>query len=206
MTVIVPTYRRHEALTACVRSILIGKSQPDEIIVVGRRGDGETERSISRLRESSMGCIQLRSVWVTIPGHIPPIEAGLSAASGGLVAIVDDDVTVRADWLGQLISNFSDSSVGVVGGRTIIPGMPLPKLKGQPGQIAWYGKAWGNIASLDGSGPIKVDSVMEGNWAWRRDLLSSIFFDPVLNFDDAAMYGVDLCLQAQRKGYRVIYE
>ena len=206
MTVIIPTYRRHEALTACVRSILIGKSQPDEIIVVGRQGDGETEQSVSHLLESPMGCTHLRSAWVTIPGHIPPIEAGLSAASREIVAIVDDDVTVRADWLGQLISNFSDPSVGVVGGRVIVPGMPLPKLKGQPGQIAWYGKAWGNVASMDGSGPVRVDSVMECNWAWRRDLLSSVFFDPVLNFDDASMYGVDLCLQAKRKGYQVIYE
>ena len=34
----------------------------------------------------------------------------------------------------------------------------------------------------------------------------SLQFDPILNFDDASMYGLDLCLQAQGKGWRVIYE
>jgi GT2 family glycosyltransferase len=36
--------------------------------------------------------------------------------------------------------------------------------------------------------------------------LSSVIFDPVLNFDDASMYGLDLCFQARRKGYRIVYE
>jgi hypothetical protein len=47
---------------------------------------------------------------------------------------------------------------------------------------------------------------MEGNCAWRRKLLASLKFDPVLNFDDASMYGLDLCLQAASRGSRVIYE
>lgn len=206
VTVIIPTYRRPEALAACVCSILDGASQPSEIIVVGRRDDKETEQAVSRLQVLPGGEIQLRSLWVTAAGHIPPIEAGVRAASGDIFVIVDDDITAEVDWLEHLLSPFSDPKVGVAGGRVVVPGQPPPKLKGQPGRISWYGKSWGNVASMNGNVPVDVESVMECNWAWRRELLASLIFDPVLNFDDASMYGLDLCLQAGERGYRIVYE
>ena len=206
VTVVVPSYHRPAALMSCVRSILDGRLRPDEIVVVGRRGDEDTEQAVTLLHAFAKDVTELRSAWVVDPGHIPPVETGARMASGGIVAIVDDDVTVHSDWLGRLVSAFFDLRVGVVGGRVVVPGRPLPKLKGSPGQISWYGKAWGNLGSINGASPIDVSTVMEGNWAWRRDLLASIVFDPVLNFDDASMYGLDLCFQARRKGYRIVYE
>jgi hypothetical protein len=59
---------------------------------------------------------------------------------------------------------------------------------------------------MPGESPIEVQGVMEGNCAWRRELLASLKFDPELNFDDASMYGLDLCLQAASKGSQVVYE
>ena len=47
---------------------------------------------------------------------------------------------------------------------------------------------------------------MEGNSIWRRKLLASLEFDPVLNFDDAVMYGLDLCLQVKERGLKLLYE
>jgi hypothetical protein len=47
---------------------------------------------------------------------------------------------------------------------------------------------------------------MESNWAWRRELLNSLEFDPVLDHDDATLYGLDLCLQAGRRGYWTVYQ
>ena len=47
---------------------------------------------------------------------------------------------------------------------------------------------------------------MEGNCLWRRDLLVSLEFDPILNFDDAVLYGLDLCFQARKRGYKLLYE
>jgi GT2 family glycosyltransferase len=206
VTVVVSSYRRPSAAISCVRSLLNGASRPREIIVVGRQGDEETEQAVAHLHTFTRDSTELRSAWVTAPGHIPPIETGARMASGNIVAIVDDDVTVHSDWLDRILATFSDPRIGVVGGKSIVPGKPLPKLRGRPGQVSWYGKTWGNVGSLDATGPVDVTTVMECNWAWRRDLLSSIVFDPVLNFDDASMYGVDFCFQARRKGYRVVYE
>jgi len=150
--------------------------------------------------------VNIRSAWVAVPGHIPPVETGARSASSELVAIVDDDVTVIPEWLSSLAPHFADPEVGVVGGRVLVPGAPLPRLKGRPGSVSWYGRNWANLGSVGGETAFQVDSVMEGNSIWRRELLASLEFDPVLNFDDASMYGLDLCLQAKRRGFRVVYE
>lgn len=187
-------------------SILEGSQKPDEIVIVGREGDRETDEAIAKIEAVPHAGVTIRSAWVTQPGHVPPVETGVRTASGELVAIVDDDVTVTPEWLSSMVSHFSDPAIGVVGGRVLVPGAPLPRTKGKPGCISWYGKIWGNIGSLDAANALEVDAVMEGNCIWRRELLASLEFDPVLNFDDAAMYGFDLCLQAKFKGFRVVYD
>lgn len=193
-------------LTKCVESILSGSLRPDELIIVGRVGDKPTERAIARIQAGAHDSVSICSAWVSEPGHIPPVERGLRAASGDLVAVVDDDVTVTSGWLSSLVAHFSDSSIGAVGGRVLLPGIPVRKPKGNPGCVSWYGKQWGNLGSLSGPGSYEVDAVMEGNCMWRREVLASLNFDPVLNFDDGSMYGLDLCLQAKERGFKVVYE
>ena len=205
-TVVIPTYRRPAPLLDCIRSLIEGSLVPDEILVIGRQGDAQTAETLKTGAEACPGRTLLRSGWVTEPGHLPPVQKGVALAAGDIVVFVDDDVTVTSDWLEYLLAPFSDPKVGVVGGRVITPAAPAPRLKGRPGCTSWYGKHWGNVASIEGCAPLDVHAVMEGNSAWRRELLVSLKFDPVLNFDDASMYGLDLCLQARSQGYRVMYE
>lgn len=205
-SVVIPTYLRPEALQECIESLLHGAARPNEVIIVGRESDQATRYVVESVCANQASPVCFRSAWVKVPGHIPPVEAGLHLASGDLVAFVDDDVTVTDDWLAFLLRHFSDPSIGVVGGRAVVPGLPLPKRKGKPGRVSWFGKTWGNVPAMDGDQVVEVDTVMEGNCAWRRDLLRSLDLDPALNFDDAVMYGLDLCLQAKALGYRVIYD
>jgi len=206
VTVAIPTYRRPGPLVQCIKSLVQGAQCPREVVIIGREGDASTADAVAQAAELCQGKTALKLAWVTEPGHIPPVEKGFILASSEIVAFVDDDVTVTADWLEHLLAPFSDSSVGVVGGRVITPAAPKPRFKGKPGCISWYGKNWGNVSTLQGNSPTEVQGVMEGNWAWRRGLLASLKFDPILNFDDASMYGLDLCLQAKAKGFRVMYE
>lgn len=187
-------------------SILASSLVPEEIVIIGRKGDVETERWIEALTGTQKEHVHLRSAWVEEPGHMPPIQEGVRAASTDLVAIVDDDVTVSRDWLSRLVAPFADPKVGVAGGRVITQFALLPRLKGKPGCTSWYGRHWGNVGCLQGESPVEVHAVMEGNCAWRRNLLMSLQFDTVLNFDDASMYGLDLCLQAREAGMKVVYE
>jgi len=205
-SVVIPTYRRPDVLLKCVASLLAGEHQPEEIVIVGRKGDAATETAIAGIDVAPHPGVRIRAAWVIEPGHVPPVEAGVRAASGNLVAVVDDDVTVTPEWLPSMVRHFSDPTVGVVGGRVQVPGSPAPKLKGKPGCVSWYGKMWGNGGSVSGTTVLEVDTVMECNWMWRRELLGSLEFDPVLNFDDASMYGLDLSLQAKKRRYKVIYD
>jgi GT2 family glycosyltransferase len=176
VSVVIPTFLRPISLIDCVASIIRGDRQPNEILIVGRERDTPTREALPLAQELCAGKTTLRTTWVTKPGHLPPVRKGLELASSAIVAFVDDDITVQAEWLTHLLAPFDDSRIGVVGG------------------------------SLQGEGPLDVQGVMECNWAWRQELLKSLRFDPVLNFDDAAMYGLDLCLQARSKGLRVVYE
>jgi GT2 family glycosyltransferase len=205
-SVVIPTYRRPGPLLECIHSVAGGSARPREIIVVGRDHDTPTREVFVLAQSVCAGKITLRAGWVTEPGHLPPVQKGLELGKSDIVAFLDDDVTVTPEWLGHLTAPFADPSVGAVGGRVITPSSQPARLKGRPGCISWYGKHWGNVASVEGVSPLDVHGVMEGNCAWRRELLASLKFDPVLNFDDASMYGLDLCLQAKRKGYRVLYE
>jgi len=206
VSIVIPTFRRPKALAECVHSLLEGTLRPAEIIVVGRKGDSETESLLPGLHSGLTPTINLRSSWVTAPGHLPPVAMGLRLATNGIVAVLDDDVTVANEWLERILVPFSDPSVGVVGGRVLVPGSSRPKLRGRPGCTSWYGKTWGNIGSVEGDHPIEVHGVQECNWAWRRQLAASLQFDTVLNFDAAPMYGLDLCAQARERGFRVVYE
>jgi len=204
LAVVIPTFQRPEMLTACVQSILAGERRPDEIVIAGREGDEGTRAAVQRLQSGAGELI--RSAWVREPGHIPPVYAGAKAANAEIVAFLDDDCTVTPEWARELMRHFDDPRVAVAGGRVVVPGQPVPVLKGRPGHITWYGKHWGNVGSVEAAGPVDVMSLMEGNWAWRRDILLSLDFDPALNLDDASMYGLDLCFQARRRGFRVAYD
>ncbi len=205
-SVVIPTYRRPEALRKCVASLLAGARRPDELVIVGRKGDAGTETAIAAIDAAQHPGVRIRAAWVTEPGHVPPVEEGVRTASGDLVAVVDYDVTVTPEWLLSMARHFSDPAIGVVGGRVRVPGSPMPKANGKPGCISWYGKIWGNLGSVSGTTVLEVDTVMEGNCMWRRELLTSLEFDPVLNFDDASMYGLDLSMQAKKRRYKVLYD
>jgi GT2 family glycosyltransferase len=174
--------------------------------VVGREDDAPTREALAQVRGLCAGKTAFQAGWVIEPGHLPPVWKGLELTSSDIVAFVDDDVTATSEWLDHLVAPFADPSVGVVGGRAVIPGSQRVCPKGKPGWTTWYGKTWGNVACLEGGSALEVQAVQECNWAWRRRLLASLELDPILNFDDASMYGLDLCLQARRKGFRVLCE
>jgi GT2 family glycosyltransferase len=138
------------------------------------------------------------------PGHIAPIRRGLEETKGEIVAFLDDDTEPERGWLQALLEPFMDPKVACVGGRVITPNF-RGKVHPDAGRIRWYGKHVGNIGALEAPAPVEVDGVPEGNCAWRVQILRQLDFDPVFDFDDASMYGLDLCLQAKALGYRVIY-
>ncbi len=202
-SVIVPTWRRPAWLERCLRALGQQDPAPEEVIVVGRAQDEAAQRVSSAA--TATAAFLVRWVPVDKPGHVAPVRRGLAEAVGEIVAFLDDDAEPELGWLAALSEPFADLRVGCVGGRVVTPGF-RGKVKRDAGRIRWYGQYVGNVGALDVAGPVEVDGVMEGNWAWRADVLRRLEFDPVLDFDAAPMYGLDLCVQAKALGYKVLYQ
>ena len=44
---------------------------------------------------------------------------GLKAATGEIIAFIDDDAFVQEGWLRNLLASYKDISIGAVGGRAL---------------------------------------------------------------------------------------
>lgn len=114
-TVLVPTWRRPDDLARCLDGLAAQTRLPDEVVVTARADDHETWRA---LRGRTAGEPTPRAIRVNAPGVVASLNAGLRAASGELIAIIDDDAVARPDWLERIERHLrEDTGLGAVGGR-----------------------------------------------------------------------------------------
>ncbi|OLE60009.1 MAG: hypothetical protein AUI36_12925, partial [Cyanobacteria bacterium 13_1_40CM_2_61_4] len=177
---------------------------PQEVVVVGRAGDEAARRVIETAQDRLP--VPLRWVLVDGPGHLAPVRRGLREVTGEIVVLLDDDAEPELGWLKALTEPFRNPDVACVGGRYTYEDSNGDGLKARsivkPG-LRWYGRFDGHFPPLDK--PVEVDAVLEGTSAWRRDVLCLLEWPEVFNSGDAIYYGLDLCLQVKRLGYKVIY-
>jgi glycosyltransferase involved in cell wall biosynthesis len=116
-SIIVPTFDRLEALTACVQAMkrLDYPRNRFEIIIVD---DGSSvpimasghhlhdDGTITVLRQLNAGPASARN-------------KGAQHARGDILAFTDDDCTPTPQWLRELAQSFRDVPTGLVGGRTV---------------------------------------------------------------------------------------
>ena len=198
VSVVVPTYRRPEHLRRCLRGLEEQQLKPREVVVVRRTGD---EPTAAVLR----GCdSDVAEVTVTEPGIVTAILAGVRAATGGILALTDDDAVPRPDWLARMSSYFCDPAVGGVGGRDVIhsPDGLVAQARRDVGRITEWGKLIGNHHL--GVGPPRETMVLKGvNMAFRRAALAL----PVGLRSGACVHSeVAICLWARKQGWRLVYD
>ncbi len=168
VSVVVPTHRRPEYLARCLEAIGNQSVRPRDVVVVRRPGDVDTEVALSQIRAQ-----EIRDISVGEPGVLAALGAGVRAASGDIVAFVDDDAVPHRDWLERLLSHFEDGKVGGVGGRDIVEDdahSRLP-LTTDVGRIGRWGKMRGSHHL--GTGPPRDVMVLKGaNMAFRREAIA----------------------------------
>ena len=200
VSVVIATRDRPDDLSRCLKALQRLKWPPVEIIVVDASSTDESRALVER---------QGASVYLSVPPHLASIpyqeNYGVTAASGDIVTLIDDDAVPEPEWIEQLVRAFEiGPEVGVVGGRAIDPtywpwdghspiGRMLPDgrrtqgFNGNPRQI------------------IEVDYVVGLNMAFRREV-----FKEVGGFDErfegtAAFFEPDFCLRVRRRGYKVLF-
>ncbi len=199
LTVLIPTYRRPKELRQCLDAVLSQSRQPSEVIVVRQEGDEGAARVIDSFEHA------VNEVIVDQGGQVAALRAGLSQASGDLVAVTDDDTVPRHDWLERLEAGFDDDSVGAVGGRDVVHHGGEIEDGWEPivGRLTWYGKAIGNHHL--GIGKARdVDFLKGCNYAFRREE----FKIPMGLLGSGAQLSNDMasCLEIHGSGYRTVYD
>lgn len=113
-TVIVVSYKPHQWLAPCLTSVV---AQADEVIVV----DNGSPDSVASATARRLGATPLRLPHNT--GFAGGVNAGLSAAHGRLIALLNDDATAEPGWIDSADRVLADRTVAAVGPKMVLPGL-----------------------------------------------------------------------------------
>jgi len=114
VTAIIPNWNRAELLAAALESLRLQTRPPDEIIVVD---NGSSDASASVARTAGARVIEMGGN----AGFARAVNAGIEAATGESVAILNNDVELEAHWLERLLDRLGDSEHGFAVGKLLSP-------------------------------------------------------------------------------------
>lgn len=205
LSVVVPTYQRLRLVQECLAGVAAQQPQPDEVIVVHRPAhDPEAAEWLPRWAAEDAS--RRRVVSVDEPGLVAALRAGTDAATGDIVAYLDDDAVPRAGWLAELLLGYTDPTVAGVCGPLVehVDGAEVTGRAKRVGVITWYGRVIGNHhLRCDHYGD--VDLAQGPNMSFRRD---TIVHDPrLLRMHNGLVLGNELqtCLLVRKAGGRILY-
>lgn len=205
LSVLVTTFGRRQYLERCVRSILGQERLPDELVLVTRKHDADSEAFVRQLIDTYPGPVRVRHATVERPGVLAANIAGFSLVTGEIVSFIDDDASAPPDWLRRIEAHFrADPTLGAVGGRDIRPrraGGDEERAR-VVGGITWYGRIVGNHHKIS-EGVRHVHHLRGVNMSLRREMIES-FDERILG--NAHYYELDLCLGVLDRGFRILYD
>ena len=206
LSVLVTTYGRVSYLQGCIESLLGQERPPDEIVIVTREGDTQTETFVSGLIASQYGSVRLVHATVAQPGVLAANRVGIAQVTGDIVCFIDDDASARPDWLRRVEAHFlADDRVGAVGGRDVqhaAGGVSVDEPTDRVCRIYWYGRIVGNNHKAF-PGICEADHLKGVNMSFRRGLIPP-FDEKILG--NAHCYEMDLCFAVKHRGYRILYD
>jgi cellulose synthase/poly-beta-1,6-N-acetylglucosamine synthase-like glycosyltransferase/peptidoglycan/xylan/chitin deacetylase (PgdA/CDA1 family) len=191
-SVIVPAYNESAGIEAAVRS-LAASDHPVEIIVVD---DGSTDGTADLVE--ALGLPGVRLIRQRNGGKPSALNTGITAASHGLVVMVDGDTVFEPDTVRMLIQPFGDPRVGAVSGNA--------KVVNRGGLLG----RWQHIEYVVGFNLDRrlfdlaecMPTVPGAVGAFRREALRRVGGVS----DDTLAEDTDLTMALCRDGWRVVYQ
>lgn len=204
ISIIIPTYKRVEALHKCLEGIRRQTRVPDEIIIIVRSTDHQTLQHLSLVNMANTKIVLIEKT-----GVIAALNQGIQQSDGSIVVLTDDDTVPHADWLEQLERHYMlKPDIGGVGGRDIVHsrGVPIPAGKSQVGIIKPYGRIIGNH-HIGLGGAREVDILKGANMSFRREAIQGLKFDEKLKGTGAQVHNeLEFSLAVKSKGWKLIYD
>ncbi len=201
-SIIISTYDRPKDVMDCVNSILDFIDHNFEIIVIEASPGTHT---FHQLKKQYEGNSLVKIIHSKNPiGLSRSRNLGILLAKREIVVFIDDDCIACPDWLQNLLSEFQESKIGVVGGRAVslFMGHNVPKWLNNRLTPALGISHYSNERQV-------VSYVLGCNFAVRRNL-----FDELGMFrEDLGRRGklllsneeVEICKRIKGAGYLVIY-
>jgi GT2 family glycosyltransferase len=206
VSVVIPTIRP-QGLARCVRS-LFETGYPDlEILAVDNRPRGADPDSVRELTADH----RVRYLHEPRPGVSRARNAGLAAARGEFVALIDDDLVVDRWWLHNLVAELADERVDCAT-SLVLPARLDTAAQRAFEQLKGFGQ--GTRRRVFGPGISPGDAFAPGQFGpvavslWRRSALRRIGgFDPLLGAGSPAHGGEDLyvAMHLMRAGGTMVY-
>lgn len=203
VSVIIPAYN-HFALTyRCLCSLLLARTQARfEVILSDDASSDETARAeeiisgikISRAKKNG--------------GFISSCNRGASEAKGKYLVFLNNDTEVTHDWLDKLLETFKrDESVGIAGSKLIYPDGKLQ----EAGAILWRDASAWNYGRGENALHPRYNYAREVDYVSGASLMiTAQLFKEIGGFDKryapAYCEDSDLCMEAAKRGRKVIYQ
>lgn len=205
-TVLIPTYRRPQDLSRCLKALQAQIKPVDQAIAVVRDIDTATWQFLSEFDPHNL---PLQIVTVTQPGVVAALNAGLAAVEGDIVSITDDDAAPHPDWLEKINAHFAaDTCIGGVGGRDwIYQGDKMESGScSEVGRLQWFGRVIGNH-HLGVGEPRKVEILKGVNMSFRTQAIGNLRFDQRMRGTGAQVnFEMAFTFTLQRAGWQMIYD
>jgi len=205
VTVLVPSFRRPDALLSCLDGLLAGSCLPDQVVLVLRDTDGDSREALDAWRAENPDGAQLVDLAEVVqPGQMAATNAGLAISTGDVICFIDDDCVPTQRWLERLLSHYAEPDVLGVGGRDIvhdgdaIAGEPQP----QVGVLTWCGRMVGNHHQPSFDDARRVAHLKGANMSFRREVIPP--FDLYLR--SGVFNDTDVSLGATADGGMLIYD
>jgi glucosyl-dolichyl phosphate glucuronosyltransferase len=172
--VIIPTHNRAALLPDALRSLLNADRSEGlsvTVIVVDNCSTDATPQIVAGFVPEFEG--RLRYIYEPKPGRSHALNAGIAAARGELVAMIDDDEQVDRGWLLVIEKAFQAAGTDFIGGPYLpIWGAPRPVWL-----TNWYRSAAGWVDpgdTIQPFGPPFEAMLMGGNAVIRRSVLQRV--------------------------------
>jgi len=158
------TRARWDELLGAVRSTLEQTAMPLEVIVVV----DNNHELFDLARQQFDGVRVIEST--RDPGLAGARNSGAAAATGDVLAFIDDDASAARDWLAQLAGAYASEDVLGVGGR-IDPLWQVPRPLWFPEEFNWVvGCSYRGLPTQ----PAAVRNMIGANMSVRRSVLEAI--------------------------------
>jgi glycosyltransferase involved in cell wall biosynthesis len=186
------TERRWRDLVAAVDSVARQSRAADEIVLVIDHNPRLQSRAASELPAARVLANE------HLRGLSGARNTGVEAATGDVVAFIDDDATAHVDWLQRLLGSYRDPRVIAVGGA-VLPAWARRRPRGFPEEFDWVvGCSYRGMPRRR----MAVRNLIGANMSFRREVFRTAggFLDGIgrVGCRAAGCEETELCIRAAR--------